>query len=162
MPATTHELDAPPWRRVESTLMATARTMREAFDARFAPTGLNLTQASVLAYVHEFGPITQTRIADHLHLGRAVIGSVIDRLEERSLVSRQPDAVDRRVWLVAVTPGGSALADQVSRIDEVLRAELRHGISRDDRQALAAVLTRLQANLLQAMQQPSTEQLETP
>jgi hypothetical protein len=34
---TTHELDSPPWLRVESTLMATARLVRTAFDARLAP-----------------------------------------------------------------------------------------------------------------------------
>jgi len=33
---TTHELDSPPWLRVESTLMATARLLRVAFDARLA------------------------------------------------------------------------------------------------------------------------------
>jgi hypothetical protein len=32
----THELDAPPWQRVETTLMATARLIRDAYDARFA------------------------------------------------------------------------------------------------------------------------------
>ena len=65
----THELDAPPWQRVESTLMATARLIREAYDARFATLDLNLTQASILVYVAEFGPITQTKIADHLGIG---------------------------------------------------------------------------------------------
>ena len=34
---TTHELDSPPWLRVESTLMATARLVRTAFDARLEP-----------------------------------------------------------------------------------------------------------------------------
>ncbi|HRE03809.1 MAG TPA: hypothetical protein PLV68_21110, partial [Ilumatobacteraceae bacterium] len=67
--ATTHELDAPPWSRVESTLMSTARALREAYDTQFAPLGLNLTQASLLAYLREFGPVTQTKCADHLRLG---------------------------------------------------------------------------------------------
>ena len=48
---TNHELDAPPWLRVESTLMSTARAIREAFDAHFAPLGLNLTQALSLIHI---------------------------------------------------------------------------------------------------------------
>jgi len=74
---TTHELDSPPWLRVESTLMATARLVRVAFDTRLAPLDLNLTQASLLGYVAEFGATTQTDLADHLGIGRAQIGHQI-------------------------------------------------------------------------------------
>ena len=63
---TTHELDAPPWLRVESTLMATARLVRDAFDCRLASLDLNLTQASLLGYVAEFGAATQTRLAERI------------------------------------------------------------------------------------------------
>lgn len=152
---TNNELDAPPWRRVESTLMATARLVREAFDARLASLELNLTQASLLGYVAEFGATTQTRLADHLGIGRASIGSVVDQLSTRGLVERQPDPQDRRVWRVEITPAGRTLASDVADVDEVLRAELRHGIGREERQALSWVLTRLQQNLRSAIQSPS-------
>jgi MarR family transcriptional regulator, transcriptional regulator for hemolysin len=144
---TTHELDAPPWLRVESTLMATARLVRTAFDVRLAPLELNLTQASLLGYVAEFGATTQTNLADRLGIGRAAIGSVIDQLEARDLVERLANADDRRVWQVAITPTGSTMAEQIAQVDAVLRAELRHGIGREERQALAWVMTRLQHNL---------------
>ena len=48
---TTHELDSPPWLRVETTLMSTARLLRAAFDARLAPLDLNLTQALSLIHI---------------------------------------------------------------------------------------------------------------
>lgn len=152
---TTHELDAPPWLRVESTLMATARLLREAFDSRLEVLDLNLTQASLLGYVAEFGASTQTRLADHLGIGRAAIGSVIDQLQARGLVERRPDPDDRRVWLVAITDAGRLLAGEIAEVDEVLRAELRHGIGREERQALAWVMTRLQQNLRTAIDRPS-------
>ncbi len=151
---TTHELDSPPWLRVESTLMATARLVRTAFDARLAPLGLNLTQASLLGYIAEFGPTTQTRLADHLDIGRAAIGSVVDQLEARSLIERQPSPADRRVWLVGTTAAGRDLAAEISEVDAVLRAELRRGIGREERQALAWVMTRLQQNLQTAITNP--------
>lgn len=144
---TNNELDAPPWLRVESTLMATARLVREAFDVRLEPLQLNLTQASLIGYVAEFGATTQTRLADRLGTGRAAMGTVVDNLEQRGLVQRHPDALDRRVWRIDVTDAGRALADRITDVDEVLRAELRHGIGREERQALSWVLTRLQQNL---------------
>lgn len=148
---TNNELDSPPWLRVESTLMATARLVREAFDARLGPLDLNLTQASLIGYVAEFGATTQTRLADHLGIGRAGIGTVIDRLQQHDLVERKPDPADRRVWLVDITANGRAMATRIADIDEILRAELRRGIGREERQALSWVLTRLQQNLQSAI-----------
>lgn len=146
-----HELDAPPWLRVESTIMATARAIRQCYDQRFADLGLNLSEASLLAFVEESGPLSQTRLAQRLGLGRAATGSVIDSLEKRGLVERQPDPDDRRVWLVTVTRAGKDLVEQVNASDQVLRSELRAGISRADRQQLAALLVRLQENLAAAL-----------
>jgi len=146
-----HELDAPPWLRVESTIMATARAIRQCYDQRFADLGLNLSEGSLLAFVEESGPLTQTRLAQRLGLGRAATGSVIDALEKRGLVERQPDPDDRRVWLVTVTRAGQELVEQVNASDQVLRSELRAGISRADRQQLAALLVRLQENLAVAL-----------
>ncbi len=143
----THELDAPPWQRVESTLMSAAAAIRTAYDHRFAELDLNLSQAMLLAYVAEFGEETQSRIADRLGIGRAATGNIVDNLEKRGLVQRQPDPDDRRVWLVAVTADGKALADRVIEIDIVFRADLRKGISRAERQQLSSLLLRVQQNL---------------
>ena len=76
-----HELDAPPWLRVESTIMATARAIRQSYDQRFNDLDLNLSEASVLAYVAEHGALSQTQIAKSLGLGRAATGALIDVLE---------------------------------------------------------------------------------
>ena len=152
---TNHELDAPPWLRVESTLMATARLVREAFDVRLTPLDLNLTQASLLGYVAEFGETTQTRLADRLGIGRAAIGSVVDTLERRGLVGRHPDPDDRRVWRVGITDDGREMVERIDAVDRQLRGELRYGIGREERQALAWVMTRLQQNLHAAIDRPA-------
>jgi DNA-binding MarR family transcriptional regulator len=148
--AVSHELDAPPWRRVEMTLMNAAAAIRACYDERLAPFGLSLSTASLLAYVTEFGPVSQTRAAEHLGQGRAATGAQVDRLEALGLVARLPDADDRRVWRVAATDAGIATAARIAECDAVLRDELRAGISRADRQQLARLLVRLQQNLLAA------------
>jgi len=165
MPPSTHELDAPPWRRVESTLMATARTIRQAYEARLSPLGLNMTQASLLGFLHESGSLTQTQLAERLGLGRAATGSVIDALERKHLLERQPDTHDRRVWLVVVTPTGREMAIPILEIDQELRRQLRAGISRTERQQLAELLLRLQSNLSTVLtddQEPTVPRGRTP
>lgn len=147
MASAQHELDAPPWKRVESTLMATARAIRRAFDIRYAGLDLNVTQASLLAYLEERGPQTQTQLSSALGMGRAATGLVINGLEKRDLIERRESAEDRRAWWIALRPEGRALIDPIQEIDAVLRSELREGISRGERQQLARLLLRLQSNL---------------
>jgi len=142
-----HELDAPPWLRVESTLMSLARGIRRAYDLRLDELELNLSEASVLAYAQEFGPITQTELAKRLGVGRAAMGAVIDVLEGRGLVERRPKPGDRRAWMVATTTSGNQMAELISKIDERLRSELRTGVSRKERRELTELLNRLRDNV---------------
>jgi MarR family transcriptional regulator for hemolysin len=166
-PQPSHELDAPPWRRVDSTLISTAEAIRARYDERLAPLGLTLSTASLLAYVAEFGPVNQTRAAEHLDQGRASTGAQVDRLEALGLLERRPHPDDRRAWLLASTEAGSAMAARIAECDAVLRDELRVGISRDERQQLARLLVRLQHNLLTAQRcdehpPPSIQTPSTP
>lgn len=157
MSMSSHELDAPPWLRVESTIMATARAIRQSYDQRFSDLDLNLSEASVLAYVAEHGALSQTQIAKSLGLGRAATGALIDVLEDRALVQRQTDPDDRRVWLVEITIAGKELVEEVYVRDQILRKQLRNGITRQERQQLAAVLVRLGNNLASVL----AEEIET-
>jgi len=150
-----HELDAPPWLRVESTLMSAARGIRRAYDRRLEELELNLSEAILLAFLFEAtvnaspdsAPLTQVDLARHMVVGRAAMGSLIDSLEKRRWVERRPNPKDRRVWLIAITPSGEEAAKQVAKIDERLRAELREGISRKERRELNRLLNRLRENV---------------
>ena len=146
-----HELDAPPWLRVESTLMSAARGIRRAYDLRLEELGLNLSEAILLAFLQEARensePLMQADLAKHMGVGRAAVGSLIDSLEGRGWVERHPKPNDRRVWLIAITPSGEQGAKQVAKIDERLRAELRDGISRKERRELNQLLNRLRENV---------------
>jgi len=142
-----HELDAPPWLRVESTLMSAARGIRRAYDLRLEELGLNLSEASLLAYTQESGPLMQADLAKHMGVGRAAMGSLIDALESRGWVERRAKPGDRRAWLIATTPAGEHAAHQITKIDERLRDQLREGISRKERRELNQLLNRLRENV---------------
>lgn len=142
-----HELDAPPWRRIDGTLMATARGIRKAYDRILSDVGLSLPEASLLAYLDEIEPQPQTELARRLGSGRAVMGDRIDTLEARGAIQRQPHPTDRRVWLVHITEAGQQLVATINELDGGLRQQLRAGLSREDRQRLAAILVQIQRNL---------------
>lgn len=148
MPETTKSTRATPsWRRFEIALITTARRLRAAFDQRLEVLDLNLSQATLLAYVTDFGSSTQTQLAEMVGMGRAATGTMIDQLEQRGLLERLPDPDDRRVWLVAATEAGRDLVDRFYELDAGLRQDLRKGISRRERQQLTELLDRLGTNI---------------
>jgi len=142
-------------------MMSTARNIRLAYDRCFEPLDLNLSQASMIGYIAENGPMNQTQLAAALVLGRAATGSVVDQLEKRGLLQRVPDPDDRRVWLVKNTVAGAEAAVEIVSIDEQLRKRMRAGITREERQQLADLLLRMSANAVEATQESKTRSPET-
>lgn len=143
-------------------MMSAARDIRLAYDHCFEPLELNLSQASLIGYIAENGPMNQTQLAAALVLGRAATGSVVDQLEARGLVRRVPDPDDRRVWLVQNTEAGAAAAVEIVSIDEQLRHRVRAGISHTERQQLAELLLRMSDNAVAFVREAATPNSNTP
>jgi MarR family transcriptional regulator, transcriptional regulator for hemolysin len=127
--------------------MATSKSIRRAYDFRLEEIGLNLSEACLLAYVIEHGPLTQTHVAERIGMGRAPAGAIVDNLSKRELLVRLPHETDRRVWLLEATNSGVEVAARIADVDQKLRSELREGLTRTERQQLADTLVRLQSNL---------------
>jgi len=66
--------------------------------------------AALVAIAHQPG-VDATRLSTLIAFDRSTIGGVIDRLEQKGLLSRAADVRDRRAKLLYVTPTGRALLD---------------------------------------------------
>lgn len=142
-----HELDAPPWRRFESTLMATSRSIRSLYDDALRELDLSLTEALLMAYVDHHGAMSQTAVADRLGITRAAVTGIVEKLLSRRLIDRAVDPADGRRKLVTITKTGRVVVERISAIDLELRAELRRGLPKADRAELAQILLQIQRNV---------------
>lgn len=147
MAETPKELIAPPWSRVEWSIMLAARDIRRTFDEVFLDFDLNLSGVALMALLYEHGSLSQTNVGKCLGMGRASAGALIDDLEKRKLVDRKADPKDKRVWLVGLTDEGKELAAQLEQRDLDLRDLFREGVTREERSHLAGVLQKFRANL---------------
>lgn len=87
------------------------------FAAAAAHHGLTSTQAKVLAQLD--GPLPMRALATLLVCDASNVTGIIDRLEARSLVRREPDPSDRRVKNVVATDEGR---DVIRRVREEMQA----------------------------------------
>lgn len=97
-------------------------------------------QAKVLSALT--APTPMHRIADLLGSQRSNLTGIVDRLQARGLVERQPDARDRRVKNIAITPAGRALAENFQRALN-FAAEPLVGLAPDERHQLRDLLQRI-------------------
>jgi DNA-binding MarR family transcriptional regulator len=82
-------------------------------------------QLACLLAVKEHGPLTPTAIANEIHLSTSTVVGILDRLEEKGLVHRERDRVDRRQVKLAATAKGLAFAARApSPLQETLATAL--------------------------------------
>ena len=81
------------------------------FAALAAEHSLSAIQAKVLLQLDPATPVTMRALASRLQYDPSNLTGVIDRLEAIGAVRRQPDASDRRVKGLILTPAGVRMRD---------------------------------------------------
>src|ERR1700722_9900715 len=74
---------------------------------------LSPAQCHVLHLIEPDRPIPMGRLAEALACDASHVTGLVDRLESRGLVRRQPAAADRRVKVLELTPAGVRLRSTV-------------------------------------------------
>jgi DNA-binding MarR family transcriptional regulator len=92
-------------------------------------------------------PLPAGVVAARLLVTTASMTAVLDTLERRGLVRRQPDPADRRRVLVAITERGRALVDAFLPEIAALQAAACATLSEAEREVLVELLRRIAAQL---------------
>ena len=72
---------------------------------------ITAAQLNCLLALYENGPLPPSRIAKHMMVNSSTVTGVIDRLEQKGLVTRQRNSPDRRIINIQLTPGGKKMAE---------------------------------------------------
>jgi DNA-binding MarR family transcriptional regulator len=109
------------------------------FPAIAAELDLHPGQAICLRLLDQPRPMGE--LATAMHCDNSNITGIVDRLEERGLVERQPADHDRRVKLIAPSEAGSEIRDELNkRLAEP--PEALKALSEDDLRQLGEILRR--------------------
>jgi DNA-binding MarR family transcriptional regulator len=90
----------------------------------------------------------QSDLANVLELGKAALGSLIDRLEASGLVRRGADDADRRAKRVYLSPAGTQLIKEMRIRSHEMSERILEGLDDEARHTLAEMLGRVKQNLL--------------
>ncbi len=117
-----------------------ARVGRRA--AENAPGALRPRHLIALRLLSEHGPIGQQGLAEALSLDPSNVVGLLNELEERGLITRRRDPVDRRRHIVEISPAGTAeLAASQARLG-LVEDHLLRGLTAEERETLYDLLSR--------------------
>lgn len=87
-------------------LRRAARALTAAYDASLAPSGLRITQFSILRRLARLGPLPVTRLAAEAALDRSTMGRNLNPLERRGFVRIEVGDADQRERIAYLTAAG--------------------------------------------------------
>ena len=98
---------------------------------------------AVLAALDEYGSLSQAELGRRLGLDRNDVNAILNRLQPRHHVDRQPDPEDRRRNVVTLTEAGRRHLDELQAHADAVQEELLKGLDADERLQLQALLAKL-------------------
>lgn len=88
-------------------------------EEKSASLGLTAPLCGLLWRLEQNSPCSMGHIADFMHCDASNVTSMVDKLESRGLVHRQPSPEDRRVKLIVLTPAGIEFREELfARVSE--------------------------------------------
>jgi DNA-binding MarR family transcriptional regulator len=126
-----------------------SRLRRTVFDEYVRPLKVTRSQWWVLACLGRHDGMTQSDLANALELGKAALGSLLDRLEATGLIRRGADDTDLRVKRVYLSPAGTQLNKQMLVLSHDLSERILDGLDESQRHDLVDMMAKVKSNLLQ-------------
>ena len=130
-----------------------SRMIRTVYDRRVEPLGLTRAQWRVMTRLNRMKNCTQTELAIALEIEKPTLGKLIERLEAKGWVKRQPDSDDARSKIVCLTPAARPVLEEMQSEAEKVVMAIFAGVSQDDAKRLHRTLNNIKSNLSVMLEQ---------
>ncbi len=118
----------------------------DALDRELSKFDISAAQLIVLASVANKEADSASRLCKSISYDPGAMTRMIDRLQQKGLIRRVPNADDRRASNLELTAAGRALYPQLLEAKETVAAQFLRGFSSDEVRLLEKLLNRLLDN----------------
>ena len=141
-------------RTIELELREISQTLRRPLDAEYARGHLTAPQRIVMQTLYHSDGMSLKDLCARVSLSHSTVSGIVDRLQERGMVTRSTDSTDRRLTRIAVSPAvREFMRQQAPRLTARPLIEGLNRLSDKDRRTIARALSLLR----QALDPPSGE-----
>jgi DNA-binding MarR family transcriptional regulator len=111
------------------------------FEGKLESLGVSPREGHVLSYLRSYAPCPISEIVRVFGLKGSTLTSMLDRLEQRGLISRQVNPNDRRSFVIKLTRSGRRFADRIQRFVEEIEASIHSRVTSGDVTGFKTVMT---------------------
>ena len=136
----------PSAKEITGRIIRLAGLFQDANGVTFAPLGITEAEYGVLAPLRRAGKpfaLTPTELARTRMMTSGGMTALLDRLERKGLVAREPNPADRRGSLVRLTADGRRAIDAAMEQHAAVEHECVSALNKKEREALVALLRKL-------------------
>lgn len=120
-----------------------ARQFRNAARESLQRWDITPSQARAMQVLMRHRTLRLSDLSEHLHIAARSTTEVVDGLQAKGLVERQPDPNDRRATLVTLTEAGQAIGESIRAARGNEAAQVFDRLSAADQADLARILRKL-------------------
>jgi DNA-binding MarR family transcriptional regulator len=113
------------------------------FAKRLEPLGFTPAHAGIFRIIAALPGLSQQELAAKLGMYASRLVAVIDDLEKRGFIERQPSNTDRRLYALHLTKAGKEQLGAIGAIAREHGRDLLDGLSDEERSSLTALLERV-------------------
>ena len=125
----------------------TALKMKNSFNQALKPHDITVEQWGLLNRLWEKDGVSQKELAEKSCKDQPNITRILDKLEEKGLIRREPDPDDRRAFLIYLTGDGKALKNKLVPIAHQTLERVLTGITAEETDQLKVLLNKIFNNL---------------
>ncbi len=137
------ESRSPASRRLGYLFKHASMLMSERNDAALAPHGIDARELGVLIVIDSYEPASQQQVAERIGVDRTTMVAMLDTMEAKGLLSRRPDAEDRRRNVVELTRSGQDTLVAATAASDAAESELLAPLDAAEGKLLRDLLARV-------------------
>ena len=123
------------------------RTQRKVHRTIFSQQGLHPSQGIALVTIIDLPGQSQRELADRLHIERATLTGMVQKLEKGGFIERRPDPADQRILRLYPTEKGLESERQTHALFEAMPLYAFQGIDAVERARIRQQLTLIEENM---------------
>ncbi|MGJ4747695.1 MarR family winged helix-turn-helix transcriptional regulator [Leptospira sp. SA-E8] len=113
------------------------------FAKRIEPLDITPSHSGILRLLAHMDGLSQRELCEKLSILPSRLVLLIDQMEEKDLVVRDPDPNDRRSYSLSLTTKGKKIMGQLSGLAKEHNEEMCSGLNQEDRKNLAKILSKI-------------------
>jgi len=131
--------------RYLSPIHKAARQIGLFLEPRCAELGVSTAEGHLLSYLRSYAPCPIAEIVRVFGIRPSTMTSVLERLDERGLLTREPDPEDRRSVRINLTSEGKVVADRINRAVHDLETRIGKHVGRAELEGFQSVMGAVEA-----------------